>query len=45
MQSPFPGMDSYLEQHWGDVHARLGKDEKNADSELVISDAASPPPG
>lgn len=20
MQSPFPGMDPYLERHWGDVH-------------------------
>src|SRR4051812_6345261 len=20
MNSPFPGMDPYLEQHWGDVH-------------------------
>lgn len=20
MASPFPGMDPYLEQHWGDVH-------------------------
>ena len=20
MTSPFPGMDPYLEQHWGDVH-------------------------
>ena len=20
MKSPFPGMDPYLEQHWGDVH-------------------------
>jgi hypothetical protein len=23
MQSPFPGMDPYLERHWGDVHTRL----------------------
>lgn len=23
MPSPFPGMDPYLEMHWGDVHARL----------------------
>jgi hypothetical protein len=23
MQSPFPGMDPYLESHWRDVHARL----------------------
>ena len=23
MPSPFPGMDPYLEAHWGDVHARL----------------------
>lgn len=23
MKSPFPGMDPYLESHWGDVHARL----------------------
>ena len=23
MQSPFPGMDPYLEQHWGDVHHSL----------------------
>jgi hypothetical protein len=23
MKSPFPGMDPYLEQHWGDVHASL----------------------
>ena len=23
MRSPFPGMDPYLEQHWGDVHHNL----------------------
>ena len=23
MRSPFPGMDPYLEQFWGDVHHRL----------------------
>ena len=23
MKSPFPGMDPYLERHWGDVHATL----------------------
>ena len=23
MPSPFPGMDPYLEAHWGDVHTRL----------------------
>lgn len=23
MRSPFPGMDPYLEKHWGDVHASL----------------------
>jgi len=23
MKSPFPGMDPYLEEHWGDIHARL----------------------
>ena len=23
MKSPFPGMDPYLENHWGDVHASL----------------------
>ena len=23
MKSPFPGMDPFLELHWGDVHARL----------------------
>ncbi|HLX60877.1 MAG TPA: DUF4058 family protein [Planctomycetota bacterium] len=23
MKSPFPGMDPYLEYHWGDVHQRL----------------------
>jgi hypothetical protein len=23
MPSPFPGMDPYLERHWGDVHTRL----------------------
>src|SRR5947207_15858369 len=23
MKSPFPGMDPYLEWHWGDVHTRL----------------------
>ena len=22
MKSPFPGMDPYLERHWGDVHQR-----------------------
>jgi hypothetical protein len=23
MKSPFPGMDPYLERHWGDVHQRM----------------------
>ncbi len=23
MKSPFPGMDPYVESHWGDVHSRL----------------------
>jgi hypothetical protein len=23
MKSPFPGMDPYLESHWGDIHTRL----------------------
>src|SRR5437016_2608855 len=23
MKSPFPGLDPYLEMHWGDVHAGL----------------------
>jgi hypothetical protein len=23
MKSPFPGMDPYLEAHWGDVHSRI----------------------
>ena len=23
MRSPFPGMDPYLEQSWGDVHCRM----------------------
>ncbi|MBY0523528.1 MAG: DUF4058 family protein [Gemmataceae bacterium] len=23
MPSPFPGMDPYLESHWGDVHTKL----------------------
>src|SRR5450631_2411470 len=23
MKSPFPGMDPYLQQHWGDVHTSL----------------------
>ncbi|MEW6741501.1 MAG: DUF4058 family protein [Planctomycetota bacterium] len=23
MRSPFPGMDSYLESHWRDIHARM----------------------
>ncbi len=23
MKSPFPGMDPYLEEHWGDVHHNL----------------------
>lgn len=23
MKSPFPGMDPYLEKHWGDIHHRL----------------------
>lgn len=22
-KSPFPGMDPYLETHWGDLHSRL----------------------
>jgi hypothetical protein len=37
MKSPFPGMDPYLEQYWGDVHqgvapgAEPGSDSRNAD--------------
>ncbi len=23
MPSPFPGMDPYLEAHWGDIHHRI----------------------
>ena len=23
MASPFPGMDPYLEAHWGDIHHRI----------------------
>ena len=23
MKSPFPGMDPYLESHWGDIHTTL----------------------
>ena len=23
MKSPFPGMDPYLEQYWGDIHSRV----------------------
>ena len=23
MKSPFPGMDPYLEAHWGDIHQRI----------------------
>src|SRR5687767_8549784 len=23
MKSPFPGLDPYLEAHWGDIHTRL----------------------
>jgi hypothetical protein len=30
MPSPFPGMDPYLERHWGDVHPRLIHDGCNA---------------
>ncbi len=40
MKSPFPGMDPYLEQYWGDVHASLAtyaKDQlqKKLPKELV----------
>jgi hypothetical protein len=33
MKSPFPGMDPYLERHWGDVHTSLttyARDQLNA---------------
>ena len=29
MPSPFPGMDPFLEAHWGDVHARLATSMSN----------------
>ncbi|HUG90415.1 MAG TPA: DUF4058 family protein [Planctomycetaceae bacterium] len=29
MKSPFPGMDPWLEAHWGDVHTRLIVDASN----------------
>lgn len=29
MPSPFPGMDPFLEAHWGDVHARLATSISN----------------
>jgi len=30
MKSPFPGMDPYLEQHWGDVHTSIATYAKDA---------------
>ena len=33
MKSPFPGMDPYLEAHWGDIHTTLivyAKNQLNA---------------
>ena len=28
MKSPFPGMDPYLEEHWGDVHTTIAIDAR-----------------
>ena len=48
MKSPFPGMDPYLERHWGDVHqgivtyirdwiqSRLPADLRRTDAESAV---------
>lgn len=38
MQSPFPGMDPYLEQHWGDVHHRLVQYASDRLQEILPAD-------
>lgn len=38
MKSPFPGMDPYLEQFWGDVHASLIVYVRDQINEQIPSD-------
>jgi hypothetical protein len=44
MGSPFPGMDPYLEQHWGDVHASLIIDGRDQLQQRLPPVAESPGP-
>ncbi len=41
MKSPFPGMDPYLEPHWGDIHATLMVYAKNQLNAQLPSDLAA----
>ncbi len=41
MNSPFPGMDPYLERHWGDVHGRLIGYAADALTPLLPGDMAA----
>lgn len=38
MKSPFPGMDPYLEQYWGDVHTTLMVYARNQINESLPDD-------
>ncbi len=38
MKSPFPGMDPYLEKHWGDIHATLMVYTRNQLNEQLPDD-------
>jgi hypothetical protein len=38
MRSPFPGMDPYLERHWGDVHTSLIASAREALNRVLPSD-------
>lgn len=38
MKSPFPGMDPYMEQRWGDLHTRLATDACDQIQEQLPSD-------
>ena len=41
MKSPFPGMDPYLEAHWGDVHTTLMVYARNQLNEQLPGDLAA----
>lgn len=42
MPSPFPGMDPYLEAHWGDVHTSLATYARDRPYRISVFRAAQP---